>query len=72
MPACSGLFALNWEISVSVRLHGGPGSTRTKVDCIGSFAKCDISGGIKQQKKSLTTVAPKMTLVPLTSEARDG
>src|SRR6516164_4607663 len=29
IPAGSGLFALNWEISVCVRLRGGAGSTRT-------------------------------------------
>jgi hypothetical protein len=27
--AASGLFAVNWEISVCVRLRGGPGRTRT-------------------------------------------
>src|SRR6516225_5247954 len=42
IPASSGLFALNWEISVCVRLRGGAGRTRTSNQTIISswLAKC--------------------------------
>jgi hypothetical protein len=39
------------------------GRTGSDIDSIDAFAKCDNSGRIKQQKKSLTTVAPKVTTV---------
>jgi hypothetical protein len=55
---------MNGEISVCARLRGGAGSTRTGVDSIGTFTKCDISEGIKRQKEFLTTVAPDRAEFP--------
>ena len=51
------------KISVREGLCGGAGSTRTGVDLC-TFAKCDISGGIKRQKEFLTTVAPDRAEFP--------
>ena len=62
IAASSGLFALNREISVCVGLRGGPGSTRTDIDCIGHFPKCDNSRGVKLKRESLATVAPRRNL----------
>ena len=60
--ANSGHSATIGEISVRARLCGGAGSTRTDIDCIGHFPKCDNSRGVKLKRESLATVAPRRNL----------
>jgi hypothetical protein len=47
---------------------GGPGSTRTDVECIGDFPKCDNSGSIKPQREFPAAVSP--IVIPATNDKK--